>query len=625
MAINRFYRPSAPTYTSQFVQEQYPVDLMMQQGAMKYSQAQQFYENVGQLSALNASLRPGYRTTRMAPEVRRKYENEIQNFTTKFADSYDSPQALMELSRLRNTWANDPDVQLIQYDREIGNKERDQMLRNTDTYHLDIDKNVDRSTGMIKQFNPGDTYIGWQPLIKYVDVPTHLRAELDKVPWQEQTIPTFKMVPDPTDPTGQRKMKVTVEQDVKYRNLDTFAPTIQTLINRYRQGGEEWTEYMRAKVGPDATDEQLAAYFTNIAIPLVGTQERADYDYETERDWLGEDYEGKLGPVFQLEGSGIQPSPKRVKAIHIRKANLINKLQDNTFNFTDVDDYNNLLHRAARETGNNSILTQDTREQKKFLINYLKDDKSSINQTYTYNFNAYKDPKDKEEKTKQIFGNNVVSGKLNADVTSPIVLGATIIEYNTGKEIVDPDDKAKLLKEGSAVSYEGSLQDDYMAPAPNMNIVSIDGKTYMMTGDREETERKRPLWNFKGYERAVDSGIGNTFVMELRGGADEQNPVAFLDHTMEDSYNRDYNQIDYQSPGALYLKSVKDYTDGGKVKVKVYAHNPNDSEILNNKNPFFIKEYSLSEAGSLNNIKNQIINDRDEIFRKKQQIFESFQ
>jgi len=626
MAINRFYRPSQPAYTSQFVAEQYPVDLMLQQGAMKYSQAQQFYQNVGKLSALNATLQPGYRTTRMAPMIRRKYEDEIQAFTEKYSDSYDSPQALMDLSRLRNTWSNDPDVQLIMYDREMGNKQRDKMLQDTDTYHLDIDKNVDRESGMLKQFNPGDSYIGYQPLLKYVDIPTQLRGELDKVPWQKGTRSAIRMVPDPTNPTGQRMIKQEIEQDIEQRTLDTFAPTIQTLINRYRQGGEEWTEYLRAKAGADVSDEQLAKYFANIAIPLTGVKETADYNYETMRDWLGKDYEGQGNmPVFKLPGTGIEPGSKKVRPRDIRRSALINKFSKDDFNFTDNDQYLNTLHKAAIEQNNKEILNEDINEQKRFLIKYLKDDNSSINQTYKYNYKGYDDPDVREDKTKEIFGLNVVSGKLNADVTSSAILGSTLIDYETGKEIQDPDEKAKLLKEGIAVSVEGELKDDYMAPKPNMKVVNIDGKTYFMTGNQRETEEKRPIWNFKGYERAVDTGIGNTFVMEFRGGPDEQNPVAFLDHTVRDEYRNDYNNIDYQSPGTLYMKTVKDFTDGGKVKVKVYAHNPKDAQILNNENPFFIKEYALAEEGSLDNIYKRIISERDALLQGKNTVLENFQ
>jgi hypothetical protein len=612
MAINRFYRPSQPAYTSQFVEDQYPVDLMLQQGAMKYSQAQQFYENVGKLSALNSTLTPGYRTTRMAPAVRNKYENMIQDFTSKYSDSYDSPQALMELSRLRNTWSNDPDVQLIMYDREIGNQERNKMLQDTDTYHLDIDKNVDPESGTLKQFNPGDPYIGYQPLVKYVDIPKYVEGLYEDVPWEKGTMLDRRKV---VDPLTRLKSIVETKRNVRQRTLDTFKPTIQTLINRYRQGGEEWSEYMRARLGDDVSDEQLEQYFTNLAIPKVGYEYTDDQDIKTMRDVMGKDYKPEgPGESYTLAGSAV-PQDENIPRINDIREGQLKRI----FLKGDHDPFSNdLLYntfiRAAKEE-KPDILEASRDEQLKFFAKYLKDKDASIYDTYKYNVEVV-DSDTKKEKENTLFGGNVVNGKLNADVTSPILMGARLYNYKGGNEMLDEEEKSGLLTEGTSVNYIGPLADDYMAPEPNMHVVAIGENTYLMSDTREGSEKKRAMWNLAGSWRATSSGMGNTFVMELKGGADTQDPVAIHDHTQYDEYEGDYNNIDYDSPSSLYVKSVHDYNDN-KTKVKVYARNPKDYKILSNENPFFIKEYDLSESGGIGGVYRKILEERDDLLKGK--------
>ena len=124
MPINRFYQPSAPRYTSQFIEDRYPEELIMQAGAMKYGQQQQFAKDVGEISGLNAATPYGYRTTDIAPIVRKKYSDRINEFQTRFATSYDSPQAVMELTKLRTEFQSDPDRQLMIMDATQGNEER---------------------------------------------------------------------------------------------------------------------------------------------------------------------------------------------------------------------------------------------------------------------------------------------------------------------------------------------------------------------------------------------------------------------------------------------------------------------------------------------------------------------
>ena len=105
MAVNRFYKSSAPRYTSQFIEDRYPEQLIMQAGAMKYGQQQQFAKDVGEIEGLASSMQYGYRTSELAfgkpanpetgePEqegVIKKWSNRISDYRNKFATTYDTP------------------------------------------------------------------------------------------------------------------------------------------------------------------------------------------------------------------------------------------------------------------------------------------------------------------------------------------------------------------------------------------------------------------------------------------------------------------------------------------------------------------------------------------------------
>ena len=162
--MNRYYRPSAPRYTSQFVEQQYPLDLIAQAGAMKYQNKQKMAADIAQFSALNNVLPAGYRTQEIAPYVRQKWDNRINETINKYSNNYDSPQALMEFTKLKQEWQRDPDVQLMKNDYEFGNKEWDEVKKSP-TFALDKKgDNIDPKTGMLKQFQPGSRYQGYSPI-----------------------------------------------------------------------------------------------------------------------------------------------------------------------------------------------------------------------------------------------------------------------------------------------------------------------------------------------------------------------------------------------------------------------------------------------------------------------------
>jgi hypothetical protein len=147
--MNRYYNPSAPKYTSQFVEEEYPLDLMLQSGMMKMQQQADFAKNIGEMEGIIAATPNGFRTERMAPAVREKWATALNDWAVNNLDRYDSPQAISELTRLRTEFLNDPDIQLMKTDYQYGNEEYMSMKQKAGSQ--DINPNINPITGMIQQ------------------------------------------------------------------------------------------------------------------------------------------------------------------------------------------------------------------------------------------------------------------------------------------------------------------------------------------------------------------------------------------------------------------------------------------------------------------------------------------
>jgi hypothetical protein len=263
--MNRFYQPSSPRYTSQFVENNLPMDLMMKAGEQKYAQQQQFAQSVGQMSALNATLTPGYRTAYMAPEVINRWDQKINEFAQKYSNSYDSPQAIMELYKLHSQWSGDPDVQLIKYDREVGNKEWDKMIEKTDTYATDINKNIDHATGMLKQFQSGNQYTPYSPLIKTQDTYKH---------WGEE----FRTI-EPTKSIGHQEGTYTdsagvLRHGLQNVNIETRDPGMlqskaMEIAKRIHDGTDQFALYHRESLAQGLGREPTMEEIYNSLVPIA--------------------------------------------------------------------------------------------------------------------------------------------------------------------------------------------------------------------------------------------------------------------------------------------------------------------------------------------------------------------
>jgi len=605
--MNRYYRPSAPRYTSQFVEDQYPMDMILQSGAMKYQQKQQFAENVGQLNALNASLTPGYRTMRMAPEVISSWDKKINDTIARLGNNYDSPSALMEFSKLKTQWERDPNVNLIKYDREMGNKEWDDYKKSP-TLNLDINPNADPRTGMLKQFNPGDTYTPYSPLIKYADVPERAINEYKTIETQKRSGFKEEAYTDPYGRPGIRK----VQTDVEYRDPNMINEKTQSLIERTKAKSEPWSAYhyedLKRKLGRNPTDAEIARSFE----PFARSSMVANETSRTNTDVvdLTKGTEGGTGITGMNSGQGITfRTPISVRTEGTARVGVSDIRQidtDKMFGKTrEMNPYEKALQKRVLASNPNLDREGQLKEMKRII-------KEERDRPYTLKYNYWGPDVEKEVNT--VFGGGINDkGELTAEGTKTMFEGSTLIDLTTGKYVQDIDDKGALTEKGNILRVLGTADknDKAMQPQPgSIFIESVSGgksKMYLLKSE-DLAQKEKPIWNFNGYQRDPLTGIGDVFAIDFYSdGTNHQEQY----YDMSDpNTNNDQKNIQAQTANGLYFVPQREFGKG-EVKVKVFAANPTGTDLEDvQNNPLYLKEYKVSDYnGSMQKLRDKILED----------------
>jgi len=586
--MNRFYRPSAPRYTSQFVEDQYPVDLMLQAGAMKYQQKQKTASDIAAFQALNDTLQPGYRTVRMAPETINKWHTRINDTVTKFATNYDSPQAMMEFMKLKNEWIRDPDVQLIKYDRELGNKEWDE-IRKSPTLQLDINPNADPQTGMLKQFNLGDSYTQYSPLIKYADIAERAMKEYNSI--EAQTKYAEKEVPY-IDAFGRQGMK-RLQGEYTYRDPKMLAEKTQNLIQRTMQGKEPWAAYLLAtaqrNLGRNPTEEELAAYFNPYERGAAQYKENfnTSWDKVTKQDMEG------IRSMNNATGTTVQTE-------HLQRPDVWSKINKSYYTnrgikrlfgkgTTTVNSDDIALDKiiSLRDPAYNSLSPAQKDKMKKEYLR-TQGDKFDLQINYLGS-------EAEQELNAVVAGKSNDKGIITEDVSSAIIRGSSLFDLQKGEFVQDMGDKDALTKKGNTFRVYGRIQPDSfgMQPMPGSVFIEAgdpdDPKQYVMVSP-DAYKEERPQWNFYGYQRS-STGVGDVFALDFV----HKNAPPIITDVTEPGNNMDDKNIQARTKNGVYIVPVNEGLEYGNVKVKVYSKNPSDINVFDNNNSALIKEYNLAD------------------------------
>ena len=673
--MNRYYRPSAPRYTSQFVEDQYPMDLILQAGAMKYRNKQKMASDVAEFSAMANILPAGNRTQEMAPVVRGNWDKRINDTISKYSSNYDSPQAMMEFTRLKQEWQIDPDVQLMKYDYELGNKEWDE-IRKSPTYALDKKgSNINPSTGMLKQFRSGDQYTPYAPVTKYADYGARAIDEYKTIELQSKYVKDRKPYVDEFGNTGMEE----VQGEVQYRDLKMLQgktlSLAQNVINRSTQEGAYLYADLTEKLGRAPTIEDAMKVYKPYEASAVAYKENFQTNWNENTGSGSGNGSGKPGSGGQSVGLPVgDDNYTNVNVSKLKSLRTLNTFASGNVDVSNISQYKNQLAKLERE--NPGLSKADNRTKINALIDDTK--KQQFNKS-NFNYKTF-NPDEQNTANQTFISRNIINGVLTEDASSPFLEGQVMIDQQTG-EIVQDESKADYLKKGNYVNIIGTVDDKDIARSPmpgGLILQTGTGKkarTFILKGPEEYSRANKRNWNLHSYLRAKDSDIGDGSIMQIGIDTEDQPIVQYLDGS-DPGMNFNEDNLAGTGSNELFIKPLKDNTDSGKIKVKVFAFNPSmaadestsnrynaigkieavrnqmpgrsplgnvldvaesalmynqNDGILDNSNEFFLGEYELggkSKDGKrvFNNmldIEAEILNDRKILLGKKATILNS--
>jgi hypothetical protein len=600
--MNRYYRPSAPKYTSQFVEEQYPTDMMLGVMNMKAQQQSEFAKSVGTLQALASSIPNGLRTETMAPMVRDDWSNKIRDWSTKNMNNYDSPQAIAELASLHTSFQSDPNIQLLKKDAADSEMYVKMLMQSGAS---DIDMNIDERTGTLAQFQPGDYYQPYRPFVKDPDVTKRILEEFSLVPENEYTSSYLSYTQD----AQGNVVPIHGTQTSKRTNETQYDVTMQNFIQRGLEGKEDWAVYQTEKFKRMYGRKPTAEDWYNIVAPVASRTKEKDYadrwspysssgsGKEQESPLSGETARGKIVDTPK-EYMDVTKSDSRKMARAAKDPGFTIEKYPEWYNI-----HNMMLNNPKYKNAYSQI--DNWNDRFKFIKkNYL--DKTATD-TYDkkYHLNTEMFTQDIEkDKYARYFGIVNEKGFIEEEPVAETLAGELIYDYNTGEEVQDVD-KKNIAAKGNHVKIKGRTSPNFIGKAIAPGLITVEvgkGKKadIYQIQDANYAEEEREAWNYMGFQRSI-SGVGDGFVLDIYN-TDQ--------YKITDKTNASYGargdalMLNAARPNQLYLVPMIDQADGGKYKVKVFADNPNGvdpenaaSLMFNQQSPLLLKEYDFSDYG----------------------------
>lgn len=596
--MNRYYRPSAPRYTSQFVEQQYPLDLIAQAGAMKYQNKQKMASDIAQFSALNSVLPAGYRTQEIAPYVRKKWDERINETINKYSNSYDSPQALMEFTKLKQEWQRDPDIQLMKNDYEFGNKEWDDVKKSP-TFALDKKgDNIDPKTGMLRQFTPGSSYRGYSPITRYAA-------------WDEKAINEYKTIEprkasaplkeeaylDPYGRPGVRKIQT--DYEVRDENMINEKTTsmAQNVVNKSTPEGAYLYEELREKLGRVPTIEDAIKVYQ----PYAQSAKVMNQSSRTVTDTIDTSGSGTGAGSFTNNNGGItiqipispRPSDTNMPSRKGLNQSTLDKLYNNPNGATA--DIKMLDRRLAKADPNYAKLPWNDRIAKMKEV-----EKATRKSTYNLNLSYWGPEAEKYFNT--VTGGAINDkGELTTDGSKVMFEGQTIYDINNAKVLQDVKDKDAITNKGNILRMLGksTKEDKALQPIPGLvYFESVQGNKSNMYGMQmpDLVNADKPLWNLYSPQRNHMTGVGDVYAVDYIPGK----PFIFSDIS-DSGTNGDQEQISTKTKDGKYFVPFYDMDSTGNVDlvVRVFDKNPAKLNVdyTDPDNKSYIKEYKLSDYG----------------------------
>jgi hypothetical protein len=602
---NRYYRPSAPRYTSQFVEKQYPTDLMLAGIQMKYQQLENFAKSTGELQGEIAVMPNGPRTQDMAPKIREYWTNKVMQWTNGNLNNYDSPQAMSQLTQMKMEFMKDPNVRMMKQDFEDSEMYNTMRMKSE---AADIDPNFDYKQGRLTQLKPGEPYKQYANFVKFQDVPERFYGEVENI--KPQLTHTAYLTTDVDPITGQKRERQT-EGNVEIRNKAMMEPVIESFIKRYKEGTDDWAVYMRKSDeinrGGLRNEEELKEYFNMLA------EDKQIFRPQLSSRW----------PAVAESGSGTSETPgissgivapfgisERYKGDQKLSKKQIGKKSipqffNNLFNKPDVD----LRETAESENvynylsnNNPEFKNADKGRQIKMMKEYIKTESER-----PYSPSAIPFTTDEQKEISQVYGGvQIANGKVQLSSPGSLLEGASLFDLKTGTEIQDVDNlKKSLTKEGNYFNIIGRINPTDIPKMPHPNMIAGEYQSGRNSGrvalqvhyqDPLIDHQQRIPWNFGSPERDPVSGIGEIFAMKF---FDESSGLPIKVYDLENTRDAGDDPKNLNISEALYFLPFIDNSDN-KYKVNVYERNPyldsnikegTDKNIISNKNKNLVYQY----------------------------------
>ena len=293
--MNRFYTPSLPEYTSQFVEDQTPWDEMIALENLKLNRTDQAMQSADDINTSLAQIIPGARTGPTAEAVKSEYTQAVDQWMQKYKDDSYSAPSLRDLTKINSRWKQDPRVTKIIRDREetpMYLQQRAQMD------NRDIDPNIDPETGEIIPLSDDQEFQSFQPILRAEPFENQLLSDLRSVDVEDQSGNVVKTITDPE--TGQ-KIKGIVNVRTNKRGDEQLDPALETIADRIEDGTYASAPWVKAMLGPDATRDDIVGF-------LGGYKKQAYVDDYQEGGFSvleSKDADDDDGSVYDIGGSRV--------------------------------------------------------------------------------------------------------------------------------------------------------------------------------------------------------------------------------------------------------------------------------------------------------------------------------
>jgi hypothetical protein len=602
--MNRFYQPSLPRYTSQFIDQPLPAEMMFKAGEAKHQQQMQFAQDVAEVSSMTTINPPGYRTEELASGVNKKYEQKVDDFVSKYGDKYDSPQAMMELYKLHSDWTRDPQVQLIKRDREEGDKQWNAMVAKTKTYNTDIKPGIDPRTGMLYQFGPNDTYRPHSPFVETQDTHKHWSEEFNAI---KPTISEQPEISYVTDPNGVKRQQIT-DMRVETRDKKTVLSKALEIAQRIVNPTDQFSMYHNADLARTLGHEPSLEEAYNSILPIAAESMIYKQTGGTRSTPEPESFQGS-GVNVKGEGSEWNtPMTKRFPGM--------NDVADKVINKGAIDVLFNKYPDEKTAVGSNEMLKAmygqmvqrhpDTASLNgRPLRQALKSFGDEVENSQPIYRTIDIPLKQGKEEGKQLFGRqwDDSTGKMKGNGQDTKLLGTEVIDLENGKIMQNENDKKALVKDKNDINIVGTVdpRDWALQPVPGMSkIIEVNNKKYGIVNPKD-AEEQRMVYCMDGDRREMKTGVSAVYGMDIT----RDGPV-FTDYSQAGP-SMDDHRVQVKTANGFYGVTVTE-PDGTR-KVKVFMKNPknpdgtrdeknplDDAGIVNSdNNPNFLKEYNVNQ------------------------------